>query len=88
MKNAENRRRIDKIKFSDEEKKRIMEEIRFFFQEERDEEIGFLATEKLYDFFIDELGQAIYNKALDDAKAWFGYNMNNLESDFYSLYKE
>ena len=88
MKNAENKRCINKIKFSDEEKKRILEEIRLFFQEERDEEIGFLATEKLYDFFIDELGQAIYNKALDDAKSWFGYNMNNLESDFYSLYKE
>lgn len=87
MRNTENKRQMNKIKFSAEDRKRIMEEIRFFFQEERDEEIGFLAAEKLFDFFVDVLGEEIYNKALDDAKIWFSHNMDNLESDFYSLYK-
>lgn len=87
MKKTGNQRSADKIKFSNEEKKKIMEEIQIFFQEERDEEIGFLAAEKLYDFFINELGQEIYNKALDDVKFWFSRSMENVESDFYSLYK-
>lgn len=87
MKKTGNQRNTDKIKFSNEEKKKIMEEIQLFFQEERDEEIGFLAAEKLYDFFINELGQEIYNKALDDVKFWFSRGMENLESDFYSLYQ-
>lgn len=78
---------LNKIRFSSEEKKRIQEEIRLFFLEEREEEIGFLATEKLYDFFVNELGEQIYNRALDDAKVWFSHNMENIESDFYSLYK-
>lgn len=30
----------------------------------------------------------IYNKALDDAKRWFAQMMDNLDSDFYTLYKE
>lgn len=80
-------RDLSKIKFSSEEKKRILEKIRLFFLEEREEEIGFLAAEKLYDFFVGELGEEIYNKALDDAKVWFSHNMENIESDFYSLYK-
>ncbi len=88
MKRTDNRRPGNNINLSSEEKKRVMEEIRFFFQKERDEEIGFLAAEKVYDFFMDELGKEIYNKALDDARAWFRHNMDNLESDFYSLYKE
>ncbi len=86
MKDTENKNFGNRVNFSNEEKKRILEEIIYFFQEEREEEIGFLAAEKVYDFFMEELGKKIYNKALDDAKAWFGRNMDNLESDYYSLY--
>ncbi|MDY3109114.1 MAG: hypothetical protein SOW50_03875 [Lachnospiraceae bacterium] len=29
----------------------------------------------------------MYNKALDDAKMWFSRRMDDVETDFYELYK-
>lgn len=70
-----------------EEKIKLQEEIKYYFQEEREEELGVLGTESILDFFLNTMGSHIYNKALDDAKVWFGKRMENLESDFYSMYK-
>jgi len=36
---------------------------------------------------MDTLGPVIYNKALDDVKRWFVKRMEDVESDFYALYK-
>ena len=69
------------------EQRRKLEEIIYFFQEERDEELGIIGAETVLDFFLDVLGEIIYNKALDDAKRWLNRTVENAESDFYALYK-
>lgn len=76
-----------KIQFSKEEKQKIIEEIQYFFEEEREETLGILASEQIYDFFVNTLGEYAYNKALDDVMVWFKKNMDNIESDFYAIYK-
>lgn len=73
--------------FSPEEKKKMQEEIIYFFQEEREEELGIIGAETILDFFLDVLGETIYNKALDDVKLWLTGNVENMESDYYALYK-
>lgn len=73
--------------FSPEEKKKIQEEIIYFFQEEREEDLGIIGAETILDFFLDVLGETIYNKALDDVKLWLTRNVENMESDYYALYK-
>lgn len=70
-----------------EEKKKLQEEIVYFFKEERDEELGIIGSETILDFFLDVLGETIYNKALDDVKVWLRRNAENMESDYYALYK-
>jgi len=70
-----------------EDKNRLLEEIKNYFYQERGEQIGFIASENLLEFFLNTLGKYIYNKALDDAKIWFDKRMENLESDFYTIYK-
>lgn len=40
------------------------------------------------DLFEQKLAPIVYNKALNDAKNWFAQMMENLDSDFYALYKE
>ena len=40
------------------------------------------------DLFEEKLAPVIYNRALEDAKRWFGQVMENAESDFYGLYKD
>ncbi|MCI5730176.1 MAG: DUF2164 domain-containing protein [Eubacterium sp.] len=73
--------------FLPEERKKMQEEIIYFFQEEREEELGIIGAETILDFFLDVLGETIYNKALDDVKLWLTRNVENMESDYYALYK-
>lgn len=70
-----------------EEKKQLLEDIKYYFETERDEKLGILASESILDFFMDTLGKTIYNKALDDTKIWFTKRMEDTEADFYALYK-
>lgn len=70
-----------------EDRNRLLEEIKNYFLQERDEQIGYIASENLLEFFLDTMGKYIYNKALDDAKMWFDNRMESLESDFYTIYK-
>lgn len=70
-----------------EEKTALLKEIQYYFAEEKEEEIGIIAAENLLDFFIDHLGRKIYNKALDDARIWFGKRLEMVEVDFDLLYQ-
>jgi uncharacterized protein (DUF2164 family) len=76
------------IQLSSEEKKQLLEEIKYYFETERDEKLGIIASESILDFFMDTLGKYIYNKALDDTKLWYQHRMEDVESDFYALYKQ
>ncbi len=51
---------------SDEQKKRLVEEIISYFLTERDEEIGVIAAEELVDYVANLVGVEIYNKGVDD----------------------
>ncbi len=75
------------IKLTDDEKKKMLEDIVYYFDAERDEKLGIIASEKILDFFMEDLGKYIYNKALDDSKLWYSHRMEDVEADFYSLYK-
>ncbi|HHT56358.1 DUF2164 domain-containing protein [Herbinix luporum] len=84
MKN--NYRRVN-ITLTDEEKKQLLEEIIYYFETERDENLGIIGSESILDFFMDTLGVTIYNRALDDAKLWLSKRMEENEADYYALYK-
>lgn len=75
------------FELSPEEKKKMLDEIVYFFREERDEDLGIIGSETILDFFLDVLGDTIYNRALDDVRIWLKRNVENLESDYYALYK-
>lgn len=76
------------IRLSNDEKKRMMEEIKAFYLDERDEEIGIIEQQQILELFLEYLAPAVYNKGLDDAMSWYKKQQENLESDFYMLYKE
>lgn len=81
------RERMPQIKLSEAQRKKLGEEIKAFYLDERGEEIGMIEQIQLLDLFEQRLAPVIYNKALDDAKRWYGQMMDNLESDYYALYK-
>ena len=76
------------LSLTDDEKRKIIDEIRAFYLDVRGEEIGIIQEQQILDLFIETLAQIIYNQALDDAFKWYKAMSENLESDYYSLYKD
>ncbi|MBD5475693.1 MAG: DUF2164 domain-containing protein [Lachnospiraceae bacterium] len=74
--------------FEDEEKRSMCEEIAHFFKEEHDLDLGIIGTGKVLDFFQEMLGDRVYNKALDDAKKFYEKYADNMETDYYALYRD
>lgn len=81
------RESLSKIKLSDMQKEKLNAEIKAFYITERGEEIGMIEQIQLIDLFEEKMAPIIYNKALDDAKKWFAQMLENIDSDYYALYK-
>lgn len=82
-----NRKMIPQIKLSDAQKKQLNDEIKAFYLDERGEEIGIIEQMQLLELFEQKMATIIYNRALDDARQWFTQMMENVDSDYYTLYK-
>lgn len=74
--------------WKEEDKKQMLEEIAYFFNEEYELDLGIIGRENIFDFFQDTLGKVIYNRALDDAKRFYERAASNMEADYYALYKD
>ncbi|NBH32617.1 DUF2164 family protein [Clostridiaceae bacterium] len=72
---------------TDSQKAKLNQEIKAFYLDQRGEEIGMIEQMQLLELFQERMAPIIYNKALEDAKRWFMQMMDNLDSDYYSLYK-
>lgn len=78
---------LSQIKLSDQQKEKLNDEIKAFYLDVRGEEIGLIQQMQLVELFEQKLAPIIYNKALDDAKRWFSQMLDNIDSDYYTLYK-
>ncbi len=78
----------DMYELNEQEKKQICDEIAQFFREEYDLELGIIGTGNILDFFQGVLGCRVYNKALDDAKKFYEKYADNMETDYYALYRD
>ncbi len=76
------------IELKNERKRILKDRIYDFFSEEYDMELGSIGQEKVLDFFLEQLGEAVYNAALDDALSFLKQQQENTEADFYLLYKK
>ncbi|MBS6196615.1 MAG: DUF2164 family protein [Clostridiales bacterium] len=76
------------IRLSDEDRQRMYEEIAAFYLDEYEEKIGIIKQSQIFDLFMERMAPVIYNKALDDARMWYGRQQENLEADFYEMYKD
>lgn len=75
------------IKLPKEQKAEIVDRVQGYFEDERSESIGQLGAEQLIDFMISELGPYIYNKAIEDARAFITEKMAQIDDDLYALEK-
>lgn len=75
------------IKLTDKQKDLIKDEIKAFYLDVRGDEIGIIEQEQLLDLFVEHLAPIVYNKALDDVQYWYKRQLENMESDYFSLYR-
>lgn len=70
-----------KIKLSDSNKELMRSKIVEYFANERDEDLGELASQLILDFFVDELAPSVYNQGVEDS---YAYTRDKLE-DLFAL---
>ena len=73
------------ITFDAAETKAIVSEIRDYFREELDQDIGTLPAEMLMTFFADKMGAYYYNRGVHDAQTALKQRMDSLHDDLYGL---
>lgn len=81
-------RRSAPLKMSDKQREQLKKEIKAFYLDVRGDAIGIIEQEQLLSLFMERLAPIVYNKALDDAQYWYQKQLENMESDFFSLYRD
>lgn len=76
---------MEPIKFSRDEKQVIVNRIRDWFLDERDEDLGQIPAEMMLNFFAEQIGADFYNRGLHDAQALFAKRMDDLNDEIYGL---
>lgn len=71
----------EKINLSVERKKEMIVQIKNFFLEKREEEIGDLAATFILDFFVEKLAAEFYNQGIYDAHK----HMSDRVEDLFEL---
>ena len=76
------------IEFSENRKKELVSDIKNFFSEELDQDIGDLKAEMVLAFMLKKIGAKIYNQGIADARKWFRDKFDDLDGDFFLLEKD
>jgi uncharacterized protein (DUF2164 family) len=67
------------IVFDKERKEGIVRAVQRYFAEKLDQELGHLGAELLLEFFVEQIGPAIYNQAVKDAQAFLQDKLMDLD---------
>lgn len=76
-----------KRRLSKEQKHYCIAQIQSFFLEERDEEIGMIAAERVLDFIAHDIAPNFYNLGLEDARKIIRVQSENTETELAILHK-
>lgn len=75
------------IEFSKEEKNIMIQNIRQYFEEQLDSEIGQFDAEFLLDFFAEKIGVYFYNQGLRDAQVVLKDRLESIVDAIYDIEK-
>lgn len=72
-----------KIEISKEDRAQAIASIRQYFQENLDGPIGELAAGLLLNYFVEDIGPVIYNRAIADAQQRMEQRVGDLNGELY-----
>jgi len=78
---------ISEVKFSEGEKRILIEKIKTYFDAELDQDIGQFDAEFLLTFFSKEMGVYFYNRGLNDAQFILQNRMESITDAIYDIEK-
>lgn len=79
---------MKEIKLTKDQQKTAVEELKSYFQTEKDEEITDLSATLLLDFILKNIGPYVYNQAIKDAQQFMGEQVEELFTLEKSLRKK
>lgn len=71
------------IEISKDERADAIVSLQQYFERNLLEPIGDLPAGLLLDFFLEEVGPVIYNKAIADAQAWLSVRVADISGELY-----
>jgi len=71
------------LELSKEQRKEAIQSIQAYFDRNMPEPLGDLGAGLLLDFFVEDLGPLLYNKAVADAQTRIQAGIAELDSDLY-----
>lgn len=74
--------------YEDNDKQFMLKEIANYFEDEFDLDLGLIASQDALEFFTQLIGGKIYNIALDDVRKFYENYSENLQTDYFTLYKD
>ena len=74
-----------RIKLTEERRRDLIAEIRAWYDEQMEEDIGDLKARLILDFFVESLGPQVYNQAVKDAAAFMQDKLIDLEGELYEV---
>lgn len=74
---------MTRIKLSRERRTKLIAAIKTYYQEHHEEGIGDLKAGMLLDFFVSELGPAVYNQAIRDAQVFLQQRIEDLDVEYF-----
>jgi uncharacterized protein (DUF2164 family) len=72
------------VELSKERRAEAIASLKKYFEEEIREPLGDLQAGLLLDFFLEEIGPAIYNQAIGDAQARMAARVADIEGELYA----
>lgn len=72
-----------RVRLSDDRRASLLNAIKHYFAEHFDEELSDFRAEALLNFFVRELGPAVYNQGVRDATAYVQAKLADIEGEIY-----
>ena len=73
-----------KIEIPQQTRKEALSSIQRYFEENMPETLGDLPAGLMFDFFVEEIGPLIYNRAIADAQARLAVRLSDLSGELWA----
>lgn len=71
------------LELDDTRRRRLIQGLQGYFLQEFDEELSPFRAEQVLDFFLESLGPAVYNQAVQDARGFMQRKLDELDGEIH-----